>query len=125
MHHYQDKLLMPPGAQDLASAVAALFIAGMIWLRTRMHYTGRGRVRLELTRAGRIYFACVLVTLVAGWFCAPPLGRSLWPAAGSGIGADTTMTRVVWFLATYYLAVVIHRALHGRRVEVFTANEPL
>jgi len=118
---------MPPAAQDLASAAAALFIAGMIWLRTRMHYAGRGRMRLALRRAGRIYFACVLATLIAGWFCAPPLGRLLWPAAAaaSGLGADVTMTRVVWFLATYYLAVVIHRALHRRGVEVFTANERL
>jgi hypothetical protein len=118
---------MPTVAQDLASAVAAVFIVGMIWLRTRMHYLGRGRTHLKLTRAGRIYFAAVLVVLAVGWFSAPPIGRSLWPAAGAGIGIgpDSTMTRVIWFLATYYAFVVIHRALQTRHVEVFRSRESL
>lgn len=116
---------MPSGAQDLASAVAALFIVGMIWLRTRMHYAGR-RASLELTRAGRIYFAAVLAVLVIGWFSAPPLGRSLWPAAAApGLGPDSILTRVIWFLATYYLAVVIHRVLQSRHVDVFRSSESL
>ncbi|HTW39145.1 MAG TPA: hypothetical protein VMD49_11305 [Steroidobacteraceae bacterium] len=114
---------MPIGAQDIASAVAALFIVAMIWLRTRMHYAGRGRGRLELTRAGRIYFAAALAVLVVGWFCAPRLGRSLWPAAAApGLGPDAILTRVIWFLATYYLLVVIHRVLQSRHVELFGAR---
>jgi hypothetical protein len=116
---------MPTGAQDLASAVAAVFIVGMIWLRTRMHYTGRGRTSLELTRAGQLYFAAALAVLVAGWFAAPPIGRSMWPATGVGIGADSTLTRVVWFLATYYVFVVIHRVLLSRRIEIFRPRQSL
>ncbi len=117
---------MPLGAQDLASAVAAVFIVGMIWLRTRMHYAGRGRMGLRLTRSGRIYFAAVAVVLAAGWFSAPPLGRSLWPPGASpGLGPDSTLTRVIWFLATYYLFVVVHRALQSRHVELFGVRESL
>jgi hypothetical protein len=116
---------MPLGPQDLASAVAAVFIIGMIWLRTRMHYAGRGRMSLKLTRAGRIYFAAALAVLLAGWFSAPSIGRSMWPAAGSGIAADAIMTRVIWFLATYYLFVVIHRALASRHLAIFRAGESL
>ena len=117
---------MPSRVEDLASAVAALFIVGMIWLRTRMHYAGRGRTSLRLTRAGRIYFAVVALVLAAGWFSAPPLGRSMWPTGASpGLGPDSTLTRVIWFLATYYLFVVIHRVLQGRHLEVFRARESL
>ncbi len=118
---------MPLGAQDLASAVAAVFIVGMIWLRTRMHYAGRSRMNLKLTRAGRIYFAAALAVLVIGWFSAPPLGRSLWPAAAraGGLGPDSTLTRVIWFLATYYVFIVTHRVLQSRHIEVFAARELL
>jgi len=110
---------MPIGAQDLASAVAAIFIVGMIWLRTRMHYAGRGRMSLKLSRAGQAYFAAVLVVLAAGWFAAPPLGRALWPASAVAIGPDAMMTRVIWFLATYYVFIVVHRGLISRRIQVF------
>ncbi len=105
------------GAQDLTSAITAVFIIGMVWFRTRMHYLNRSG--LKLRRAGRLYFAGVLAVLVAGWFAAPPLGRSVWPAAGG----DSTIMRVLWFLATYYLFIVIHRALQSRRIEVFSASE--
>jgi hypothetical protein len=115
------------GTQDLASAVAAVFIVGMIWLRTRMHYTGRGRMSLRLTRAGQVYFACVLMVLALGWLSAPLIGRLLWPAAtaGTGIGPDPMITRVIWFLLTYYVFIVIHRALQSRHVEVFRPSESL
>ena len=115
------------GAQDLASAVAAVFIVGMIWLRTRMHYAGRGRMSLKLTRAGRIYFAAVLLVLALGWFSAPPIGRSMWPAvtAGTGIGPDSMITRVIWFLLTYYVFIAIHRVLQRRQVEVFQPSNTL
>ncbi len=90
----------------------------MVWFRTRLHYLSRGSLRLR--RAGRVYFAAVLLVLAAGWFAAPPIGRSVWP----GGGGDSTIMRVLWFLATYYLFIVIHRALQSRRIEVFGAAEP-
>jgi hypothetical protein len=118
-----DPTPMQNGAQDLASAVALAFMVGMIWLRTRMQYARRARTSLELTRAGQIYFAAALAVLAAGWFCAPPAGRSLWPAAAApGIGPDAMLTRVVWFLATYYLFIVIHRVLQSRHIELFAAR---
>jgi hypothetical protein len=95
-------------------AVTLVFIVGMVWLRTRMHYR-RGRERLSLTRAGRIYFAALGAVLVLGWLVAPAAGYALWPAASS----TPTLARVVWFLATYYLFIPLHRALRVRGVEVF------
>jgi hypothetical protein len=100
-----------------SNAIAALtlvFIVGMVWLRTRMHYR-RGHERLLLTRAGRSYFAVLLGVLVLGWLAAPVAGHALWPAAAS----TPTLARVVWFLATYYLCIPLHRALRSRGVEVF------
>jgi len=99
-------------------AVTLAFIAGMVWLRTRMHYRrgrGRGRERIALTRAGRIYFAALVAVLVLGWLAAPAAGHALWPAAPG----TPTLSRVVWFLATYYLFIPLHRALRARGVEVF------
>src|SRR3977135_490559 len=63
---------------DWLTAGTALFIVGMVWLRTRMHYR-RGRERTSLTRAGRIYFAVLLGVLVLGWLVAPAAGRALRP----------------------------------------------
>jgi hypothetical protein len=101
---------------DLISAVTAVFIVGMVWLRTRMHYRrDRGGGRPALTRAGRIYFAVLLAVLICGWFAAPTLGRTLWP----GPMTTALLTRVVWFLAAYYLFIPVHRALRSRGVEVF------
>src|SRR3984893_3972548 len=101
---------------DSLTAGTALFIVGMVWLRTRMHYP-RGRERLLLTRAGRIYFAVLLGVLVLGGIVAPAAGRALWPAAAS----TPTLARVVWFLATYYLFIPLHRALRAQGVQVFKA----
>src|SRR3977135_1275585 len=67
---------------DWLTAGTAVFIFGMVWLRTRMHYR-RGRERLLLTRAGRIYFAALLGVLVLGWLVAPAAGHAPWPAAAS------------------------------------------
>lgn len=106
--------------QDLASLITAVFIVGMVWLRTRMQYAHRGRGMLRLAGAGRWYFAAVLGVLAAGWFAAPPLGRSIW----HGAGGDSTILRVIWFLATYYLFIAVHRALQSRRIEVFGASPP-
>lgn len=103
-------------AQDLASIISAVFIIGMVWFRTRMHYLHRSG--LKLRRAGRLYFAAVLVVLAVGWFAAPPIGRSMWPGTG-----DATIMRLLWFLATYFLFIIIHRALQSRRIEVFGASE--
>jgi hypothetical protein len=101
--------------QDAISAVTVLFIVGMIWLRTRMQYTGRTRGRLQLQRSGKIYFAAALGVLVLGWLFAPALGRAMWPDPN----ATPTLLRVVWFLATYYAFILVHRALKARGVEVF------
>jgi hypothetical protein len=101
---------------DWLTAGTALFIVGMVWLRTRMHYR-RGGERIALTRAGRIYFTVLLGVLVLGWLVAPAAGHALWPAAAS----TPTLARVVWFLATYYLYIPVHRALRRQGVEVFKA----
>ena len=39
--------------QDIVSAVTALFMVGMIWLRTRVHYSQgtRGTLRLQIDLA--------------------------------------------------------------------------
>ncbi|HEY0768560.1 MAG TPA: hypothetical protein VGD47_11435 [Steroidobacteraceae bacterium] len=101
---------------DWLTAGTAFFIVGMVWLRTRMHYP-RGRGWGSLTRAGRIYFAVLLAVLVLGWLAAPVAGRALWPAAP----ITPSLTRVVWFLAAYYLFIPAHRALRAQGVEVFKA----
>ncbi len=103
--------------QDIISVVTVLFIVGMIWLRTRVLYTREVRGVLQLQRAGRIYFAAVLVVLVLGWLVAPLLGRLAWP--------DTNVTplllRVIWFLATYYVFILVHRILKAKGIEVYKA----
>jgi hypothetical protein len=103
------------GTQDIISAVTVLFIVGMIWLRTRMLYTRERRGALQLQRAGRVYFAAVVAVLVLGWLVAPLIGRLAWP--------DTNVTpllmRVIWFLATYYVFIVVHRILKMKGVEVY------
>jgi len=101
---------------DWISAGTALFIVGMVWIRTRMHYP-RGAGRLHLTRGGRIYFAVLLGALAAGWLAAPAALRALWPSAL----ATPMLSRVVWFLATYYLFIPVHHALKGQGVAVFKA----
>jgi hypothetical protein len=102
------------------SAFTALFILGMIWLRTRMHYARRAGARLRLQRAGRIYFAVVVAVLVLGWFAAPVLGSAFWPATSP----VPVIPRVVWFLATYYVFIIVHRALKANGMEVFKVEEP-
>src|SRR6202795_4936452 len=99
---------------DGLTAGTALFIVGMVCLRARMHYR-RGRARTALTRAGRIYFAVLLGVLGLGWLVAPAAGHALWPAAAS----TPTLARVVWFLATYYVFIPLHRAVRAPGVVVF------
>ena len=109
-------------ALDIICAITVLFIVGMIWLRTRMQYSRQARGVLQLQRAGQIYFAAAIVMLLLGWLVAPAVGRALWP--------DTNVTpglmRVVWFLVTYYLFILVHRVLKTRGVAVFkVAKQPL
>jgi RsiW-degrading membrane proteinase PrsW (M82 family) len=59
----------------------------------------------------------LLGVLVLGWLVAPAAGHALWRAAAS----TPTLARVVWFLATYYLFIPLHRALKAQGVEVFKA----
>jgi hypothetical protein len=96
------------------SALAALFMVGMLWLRTGMHYPKGARSMRSLTAAGWLYFAVFLVLLLSGWFVAPPLARSLAGATP----LPPTLARVVWFLASYYLFIPLHGMLraHGRPV---------
>ena len=108
---------------DLSTAIAALFIVGMIWLRTRMQYVGlvRGAPghKLQLEKAGRLYFICAAALLIVGWFAAPPLGATLWPASA----ANPALIRVIWFLLTYYVFIIIHRALQARGIVVFKVHD--
>jgi hypothetical protein len=102
-------------AQDLISAGTALFILGMIWLRTRMHYSRKIRGPMKLQRAGQIYFAAAIAVLLLGWLSAPVVGNALWPDTG----APAPIMRFVWFMATYLVFIMVHRILQSRGVEVF------
>lgn len=108
---------------ELSSGVAGVFIIGMIWLRTRMQYLGLIRSapgsKLQLQKAGRIYFACAAVLGVIGWFAAPALCAALWPATA----ANPTLTQVIWFLLTYYVFIFVHRGLQARGIAVFKLRE--
>src|SRR5262245_41394605 len=112
--------MLPP---DAISALAALFMVGMLWLRTGMHYTRGSRSVRRLTAAGWVYFAAFGVLLVSGWFAAPPVARSLAGATPP----PPTLARVVWFLALYYLFIPLHGMLRARGRPVFSspdANAP-
>lgn len=99
-------------------ALTALFITGMTWLRTRLQYRRHDGESLYLQRSGRIYFGCLLVTLVLGWAAAPALGQALWPTAP----ATATLMRVLWFMSTYFIFIVAHRALRARGTALFTTR---
>ena len=109
--------------QDLISAVTVLFIIGMIWLRTRMQYSRQARGGLQLQRAGGFYFGAAAVTLVLGWLLAPWIGRLAWSATPATLATPMLM-RVIWFLATYYIFIVVHRILRARGVEVYKPLPP-
>jgi hypothetical protein len=106
--------------QDITSAVSAVFILMMIWLRTRIQYAQRGR-RLQLQRAGKVYFVAALVLLILGWLVAPSVGAAFWPQTA----ASPVLTRVVWFMIAYYVFILVHRYLRLRNVEVFKPVELL
>ena len=99
------------------SAVTALFIVAMVWLRTRMHYPRRAPGRRTLTSAGACYFAALAAAVAVGWFAAPRLARDL-----TSIPVAPAFARAVWFLAAYYLFIPLHLALRARGVPVFRAG---
>jgi hypothetical protein len=100
-------------------AVTALFIVGMVWLRTRMHYAKGGGGRRSLTAAGVIYFAALALLLASGWFAAPQVAHLLAPTTP----VAPTLARVVWFLAAYYLFIPVHLILKARGAAVFRAED--
>ena len=100
------------------SAVAALFIVAMVWLRTRMHYARRAPAGRRLTAAGALYFVALVTLLVAGWFAAP---RAMHALAAS-LPVAPAFARVVWFLAAYYLFIPVHRLLRARGLAVYRAG---
>ena len=100
---------------EVLTAVAGLFVVGMAWLRTRMHYRASGRGGPRLSDTGVVYFTALAVLLACGWFGAPWLARR----AASATAVATPLARVVWFLAVYYLFIPVHRALRARGMAVF------
>ena len=100
---------------EVLTAVAGLFVIGMAWLRTRMHYRAAGRGGLRLSKAGAVYFTTLGVLLACGWVAAPWLARRALSAAA----VAAPLARVVWFLAMYYLFIPVHRALRSRGMVVF------
>lgn len=116
LHDSAARRTMPPPMDTQAAifAFTALFISGMIWLRTRMHY-GRTAGPLRLEAVGRIYFAAAIALLIAGWVVAPLVGQAFWPHTG----ATPTLMRVVWCLAIYYIFILVHRVLVARGAVVF------
>jgi hypothetical protein len=115
VRYYADKHM---NAQDAIVAISALFIGGMIWLRTRTQYAHRGAGPIRLQPTGRIYFGTVIILLVVGYFTAPVIGHAIWPETA----ATPTLMRVVWFLAMYYIFIAVHRVLKARGKEVFSAG---
>jgi len=108
--------MFPP---DAVSAAIALFIVGMVWLRTRMQYVPAPHGRLHLSVAGARYFAALALLLVLGWFAAPRVARRLaWLAP-----VAPALARTAWFLLVYYLFIPVHRMLQARGVAVFRGTD--
>jgi len=108
--------MLPPEA---VTAFAALFIVAMVWLRTRIQYPRGAGGRRVLTAAGALYFGALGLLLVSGWFAAPTLARRMTAAPP----VTAMLARVVWFLASYYLFIPLHRLLRARGVAVFRSLE--
>lgn len=100
---------------DALCAFAGLFILGMAWLRTRLHYRRGAPERPRLTVAGAAYFTTLALLLLLGWFAAPLAGRAVAPAGP----LIPPLARGVWFLAVYYLSIALHRGLRARGLAVF------
>ena len=108
--------MFPPLA---ISAITFLFILGMVYLRTRMHYPKGGGARV-LTAVGAGYFAALVLFLIVGYFEAPALARALLP----GVPQTPALGRTIWFLAGYYLFIPVHGMLRARGLAVFRASAP-
>jgi hypothetical protein len=106
------------------SAVTALFIVAMVWVRTRVHYPRRAPERRSLTPAGACYFAALAAVIAVGWLAGPQLARALM----TSLPIAPAFARAVWFLAAYYLFIPLHLALRTRGLPVFrvfgTARSP-
>jgi hypothetical protein len=107
-------------AQDAIVPFTALLMLGLIWVRTRIQYSGKAVGELRLQRAGQIYFGAAVAVLLAGWFVAPALGRAFWQVPG----VTPTLVRVIWCLGTYYVFIIVHRIMKARGTVVFSAAEP-
>jgi hypothetical protein len=108
--------MFPPLA---ISALTFLFILGMVYLRTRMHYP-KGAGRRVLTAAGVGYFAALVLFLVLGYVVAPGLARSFL----TGVPQTPALGRTLWFLAGYYLFIPVHGMLRAQGLGVFRAATP-
>lgn len=97
----------------------ALFIAVMIWLRTRMQYVRRGSGPLQLQTSGRIFFAGALAFLAVGAVVAPLLGRALWAVPA----VTPTLLRLIWFLGTYFACIIVHRVLRARGCTLYQTRD--
>lgn len=104
---------------DLFVLLTALLVFGMIWLRTRIQYARRGAT-LHLERAGWIYFGSALGLIALGWLVAPAVGAAFWRIS---LPTAPTILRIAWFLATYYLFIVVHRLMQAGGFFVFTASD--
>jgi hypothetical protein len=109
-------------AQNVSSGLTVLLIIAMIWVRTRLQYSGLirrepGR-KLQLAKAGRLYFASAIALLAIGWFAAPALGTAFWPASSP----NPALSRVIWSLLSYYVFIAVHRLLKSRGTAVFKAR---
>jgi hypothetical protein len=106
---------------DLIPAFTALLIFGMIWLRTRIQYARRGST-LHLERAGWFYFGAALGLMAIGWLVAPALGAVIWRISHP---AAPTLLRVAWFLAIYYIFIIVHRLMKASGMAVFAVTDSL
>jgi hypothetical protein len=104
---------------DLIPAFTALLIFGMIWLRTRIQYARRGST-LHLERAGWFYFGGALGLMALGWLVAPTLGAVIWRIHHPAV---QPLLRSVWFLAIYYIFIVVHRLMKAGGMPVFAATD--
>jgi hypothetical protein len=107
-------------SEPVAAAITASFIAGMIWLRARMQYVRRGSGPLQLQLSGRIYFGSALACLAVGAVLAPVLSSVLGPVPT----VTPTVMRLVWFLSTYFVFIIVHRVLMAQGRVLYRVNDP-
>jgi hypothetical protein len=107
---------------DWAAAVAAVGIFALIWLRTKVQYRHLSSP-LRLTRAGWQYFGGALVLMALGAVLAPRLAPALRLKGAETLPMLPTVLRVLWFLATYYVFIVVHNLLKARGAAVFSGAQ--